>query len=127
MINKNVFDMVMGAVEEYNEYTRRKDVSKLNYEEKRGLFYTCLRRWVGFGAKGTVSLRVEDLICTFSPSGILESYCIPRTYWKGAHYWERPECTPNIVQEVKAIAATLPKLYPTKVLNEMALIVKSIK
>lgn len=127
MVNKNVFDAVMMAIEEYNEYTRKKDVSKLTDNEKRGLFYTCLRRWVKFNTGRRPELQVNDFICKFSPSGILESYFIPRNYSKGTHDWEQWNPISDTIREVKNIGVVLPKLYPTKVLNEMALIVNNIK
>jgi len=89
MANQNVFDMVMNAVEEYAVYVKKHDVSKHTYQQLRGLFYNCLRRQVGFKTGRRPELRVDDLICNFSPSGELESYSIPRTLRYGINNWEQ--------------------------------------
>ena len=122
MVNLNVFDTVMSAVEEYNQCIVRKNNTKMTDDERRGLFYTILRRSIPFKIKRKFILKVFDLKCEFYENGELKSFKIPDRYslflWDSERYEQ--------ISELKKIGDTLKKLYPTKVLNEMSLIVNSI-
>lgn len=119
-------DMVLDAVEEYNNYVKNHDVSKHSFQELRGLFYNCLRRHVHFKVGRRPDLRVDALNCCFHQDGRLESYSIPRTYYRGRYEWECYEPIGDTISEVKSIGERIKKFYDTRILNEMAIIVNSI-
>lgn len=116
----NVFDSVMLSVEEYNDYARKKDLSKCSYEELRGLFYNYLRRNIGYISRGRFPIAVNKIVCKFTSEGLIHAYRI-----------ENPSfftfVDNDIVNEIIRIGSDYPVIYPTKILNEMAHIINSIK
>lgn len=122
----NMQDIFFSAVERYNKYVFGKNTGDLSYETKRGLFYNFLRNGVGsFGTSSRAhsSLNVKDLNCSFDDTGKLVGLSINKKfYWN----WGDEELESK-VNSLKSLADNSPVLYSTKLLNEMASIVKSIK
>lgn len=126
MVNKNVLDMVLTAIEEYNNYAKSHDLSKHSQDELRGLFYTTLRRFVQFGSYPRPTIRIDDFSCTFSGKGLITNYSM-RPQFISSVAWDDFDSPAILKNEIREIGILLPTLYPTKILNEMAIIVNSIK
>ena len=133
MINLNVFDIVFDAVEEHNRYVNKPDkrdrVRNLSKGELKGLFYNTLRRRVGsFGhfRNSYSALHIDDIECYFNEKGELVNYSVTKKFTPTYLGWDGSDA-PVVLEQVKKIGNEIPFFYPTRVLNEMALIVNSIK
>ena len=114
----NVFDSVMTAVEQYNDYVRGKNLKGRSYEELRGLFYNFLRTNVCYIINSRFCIPVDSLVCKFNQDKMIESYNI-----KGDYYLSGSD----VIIEVVELGKKFPVLYPTRSLNEMSRIIKLLK
>ncbi len=128
MVNFNAFDALCATVETYNEYITQGNRRNLSYDEKRGLFYNFLRNRigsVGSHRKSWCSLLVRDLNCTFDVDGRITSLMIHKLF--GVDTWtENGIPVSEMLNCLKYAANRLYTVYPTRELNEMALIINSI-
>jgi len=113
----NVFDSVMTAVEQYNDYVRGKNLKGRSYEELRGLFYNFLRTNVCY-MNSRFCIPVNSLVCKFNQDKMIESYNI-----KGDYYLSGSD----VIIEVVELGKKFPVLYPTRSLNEMSRIIKLLE
>lgn len=132
MVEANIFDMLCDAIEEYSDYINRRNVTNLSYEEKRGIFYNCLRRKFGvisLHRKYSSSLEVGDLHCAFGDKGEITAISINRSF-SPSYNWDGGLVDTDrlrTLNTLKTIVNSTPFWYPTRVLNEMSYIVNSVK
>lgn len=132
MSKPNVFDMLCDAIEDYNNYVDHNNVSKLSYEEKRGLLYNCLRRkFMSLAAsrRSSSSLNVSDIACSFDEKGRIVWINISKSFYPSYNWSGEQEDMNRLytVQTIKQLVNEIPFWYPTKALNELSYIVNSIK
>lgn len=133
MTNMNISDKFFEAVEDYNRTAtdgkKKETFRKMTDDERKGVFYNCLRRQFNFGnynaRHANPALRVDELDCTFRGDGMLKTVSI-KSY--NINYVDYNSDIPriNIRRELSNIAKRHTVIHPTKVLNEMAQIVNSI-
>jgi hypothetical protein len=130
MVNVNIFDMVCGAVEDFNNYVSRRNTDGLSYDERRGLVYNCFRR--AFGTlyrqrRDSSSLKSQDLDCTFDGNGRLVRLKITKDFYAGYSDWDADLERLNVLRMLREVVNTHQQFYQSRELNDMARIINSIK
>jgi hypothetical protein len=130
MLNINVFDKICDVVEDYNNYASRRDVTRMSYEEKVGLFYNYMRRQFGTlhrNRRESSSLRSAELFCVFDSNGRLISFKITKDFRAGYSDWDADLERLTMLRQIKEVANSQKEFYQSRELNDMARIVNSIK
>lgn len=127
MSNINIRDSVYQAIEEYNKLVKRPNCQKLTDNEKRGMFYTILRRYISAISSPNEQrgrgIHVDDLSCTFKENGELSSFKVKRDFISRG--WDYSNV--DILQAVKTIGESHKVFHKTPIMNEIANIVNQIK
>ncbi len=127
MANVNIQDSVYQAIEEYNNKVKKPHCQKFSNDERKGMFYTILRRYiiaVTPSRRGTQrGISVGDFVCTFKENGELATFKIKREFQNYA--WEIADY--DVLTEIKNIGERHKVFHKTPIMNEIADIVNQIK
>ena len=131
MSNINIRNKVYTAIEAYNNLTIKYKQSMVykSYNEKRGMFYTCLRRFTGFYIKSRYrvhQLAVDDIECIFRPDSSLQYFKVLRTN-RIPDRWEVDYDVAVALHQIKQLTSERKEFLRTPIMNEIADIVSSIK
>lgn len=131
MVNINIRDNLFDAVDDFNrtmtDPRRQYENSKYSYEERRGIFYNCLRRQFSTNSPFASRFDVENLVCVFDEKNRIVRYHFLRVPPLHSSYLHTDYLRLNELGQLNELADELARIYPTRELNEMSCIVNSIK
>lgn len=132
MLNQNIVDSFFSAVEEYNRTVtnidKKKILDRMTDKEKKGLFYNSIRRYLHGTMYSRYKLNVDDLECTFNNDYTIKNVIIKKNFLSEFISWdEKVNLGRNNIFQLKEVTSSFPVIYPTRILNEMSLIVNSLK
>jgi len=120
MVSQNVRNEVYLAVKEFNEVAKRPEHEKDSEEQKKGMFYTILRRAFKFGSRRKL-VTPDSLLCKFNPDNTIKAFRVIGAF---DYYWTL-EVEP--LRQLKELSYEKPEFFATPEMNEIADIVNSIK
>lgn len=135
----NDYDNFFLVVQEYHETIldpRRSDqFRKMSYQEKKGIFYNCLRRKFNIGnvhRNYYGGMKITDFELKMDGDGRVTHMTVDthyRNYHQGWDRWNIPGYSDekNDAATIKQISICHPIIYPTIQLNELASIVNKLK
>ncbi len=129
--NINIVDKFYEAIEEYNNSIKRKPelFSRTTDEYKRGMVFTCLRRYIPVFSSNrsrTVSVRVNELKCTFNSDGTVSTVEIDKHIRYNESWFSTGMDKGEMINTVKQITGREKTIYSTRALNDLSQILKQI-
>lgn len=127
-MNLNISDQFFEAIEEYNisikKFVNCRRHLLQNYEYKRGMLFTCLRRHFNIFKRITrnypIDIKVEDINCVFNDDHTIKSIIINKTAPFNISWDNNGEDKAIILSKLKKITDIHKTIYPTKELNGLA-------
>jgi hypothetical protein len=127
-MNINVSDKFFMAVEEYNNTVKNPEklilINKMSFKEKKGLFFTVLRRHFDICKNVTknysTNIKVDDIECLFNVDHTILKVTINKSANFNEWFDDSGLDKANTLYDLKKVTDAHQIIYPTKELNELS-------